>query len=70
MEVGKRDFMHNVSKYLDLAGKEKIIITHRGKAVIELTPITNKSKLQKLYGKYTAEIKSDINEHVLPPLDI
>ena len=70
MEVGKRDFMHNVSKYLDVASKEKVVITHRGKPVIEVKPIIFKHQIQELHGKYKAKVIDNINEHVLPALDI
>jgi len=39
MIVGKREFSKNPSKYMDLAHKQDVVISHRGKAELVLKRI-------------------------------
>ena len=67
--VGKREFIHHTSKYLNWVeeGKE-LIITHQNHPDLILSKIKPKS-FKSLAGFCKINIISDINEHVLPGYD-
>lgn len=72
MRVSKREFTQQTSKYLKLAQKEKVIVTHRGEPQLQLTAYRTKNKkASQLKGSIPIQIcEDDINTPVLEEFDL
>ena len=78
IEVSKREFVHNVSKYVSLVKDttDKIIVTNRGKGECILSEVGSqkqirKEAMNKIKNKFKGKIKCDnITETVLPEIDL
>lgn len=78
IEVSKRDFCHNVSKYVSLVKDtaDKIIVTNRGKSECVLSAVSSqkqarKEAINKIRNKFKGKLKCDnITETVLPEMDL
>lgn len=78
IEVSKRDFCHNVSKYVSLikGTADKIIVTNRGKGECVLSAVISQKQarieaISKIRNKFKGKLKCDnITEAVLPEMDL
>ncbi|WP_150468482.1 hypothetical protein [Francisella sp. SYW-9] len=78
IEVSKREFVHNVSKYVSLVKDtaDKIIVTNRGKGECILSAVSSQKKarkeaIAKIRNKFKGKLKCDnITETVLPEMDL
>ncbi|AJC48739.1 hypothetical protein IB642_00190 [Allofrancisella guangzhouensis] len=78
IEVSKREFCHNVSKYVSLVKNttDKIIVTNRGKEECVLSAVNSQKEarmeaINKIRNKFKGKLNcNSITETVLPPMDI
>ena len=78
IEVSKREFVHNVSKYVSLVKNtsDKIIVTNRGKGECILSAVNSQKKVRKeaiskIRNKFKGKLKCDnLTETVLPEMDL
>jgi len=78
IEVSKREFVHNVSKYVSLVknSADKIIVTNRGKGECVLSPVSSqkdarREAINKIRSKFKGKLKCEnITETVLPEMDL
>lgn len=77
IKISKREFCHNVSKYVSLVKdtSDKIIVTNRGKSECILSAVSSqkqarKEAMDKIRNKFKGKLKCDnITETVLPEMD-
>lgn len=70
MKVGKREFIHNTSRYLKKAEENgEIIITHQGKPCLKLVSIPVKTWRDLAGSAPNVTWTGDLNEPILPGYD-
>jgi len=78
IQISKREFCHNVSKYVSLVKNttDKIIVTNRGTGECVLSAINSQKQLRieaisKIRNKFKGKVNCvSITETVLPEMDL